>query len=730
MALATTTTPGSVILGGDLTGVANAPELRVTGVEASQYICPTIVVDAKGRLIYAAPYSNAGDAGGSFPNFTLDSTGVIGAAYTMPTLTITTKGLVTTAVNALPADIPTSITGDGNGLFATTTLSTTSVTPGTYNIATMTIDTKGRITSASTNSNVTFAGEVQGLSTNLSISPSGVAANTYTLPTVSITSRGLITSASSGVPSLSGDVSGPYNATVINALPVSPAGTYSYPSITVDAKGRITSATTNSAPSLPEATTSSKGVVQIGLYLSVDNGILSGTPATSGSPGFVTSANSAHISITAGGVNVGSAIPKLNTLATFTKALQEPVVVAPAVLTPDLNAGTLFELAGSSKLMTPINSTDGSVFEIVGTSGFTQPAIAINFSRFASNGSIFVGIVARVSGGTGTDVYYTSTNGLDWSAHTLPLSALWDDIVWTGSFFCITGVTYGTGLSIGSLISADGINWSGPSASHGLSLLSPATDLVFAGGLIFAVDTVFGAAATEYGISTDGLNWSLYSYPATSLGWKIPTYGNNKFLTVEGGSNGAGVHRVITSTDGINWTVQTLDTSNTVSYFLDVWYTPQSGFVLVGSKGVGQGQTTASDKCFMSATGSTGTWSSTSFPGWITASSWTGSRLIVFGHETIDWTIYYAPVYTDRKIYQLSGATITTLQPETFTSQPSSKYNSMQYADGFFNAPYFAEETNYLSFDSTYKISGTIPSGPFKLNCAQYGGNNYCTYSA
>jgi hypothetical protein len=53
MALATTTTPGSIILGGDLTGVANAPELRVTGVTAGTYTPGTIVIDAKGRLIYA-----------------------------------------------------------------------------------------------------------------------------------------------------------------------------------------------------------------------------------------------------------------------------------------------------------------------------------------------------------------------------------------------------------------------------------------------------------------------------------------------------------------------------------------------------------------------------------------------------------------------------------------------------------------------------------------------------
>ena len=53
MALATNSTPGSIVLAGDLTGSANAPELRVTGVVPGAYGPANIVVDAKGRLIYA-----------------------------------------------------------------------------------------------------------------------------------------------------------------------------------------------------------------------------------------------------------------------------------------------------------------------------------------------------------------------------------------------------------------------------------------------------------------------------------------------------------------------------------------------------------------------------------------------------------------------------------------------------------------------------------------------------
>lgn len=53
MALATNSTPGSIVLGGDLTGVANAPELRVSGVVPGSYGPATIVADSKGRIVFA-----------------------------------------------------------------------------------------------------------------------------------------------------------------------------------------------------------------------------------------------------------------------------------------------------------------------------------------------------------------------------------------------------------------------------------------------------------------------------------------------------------------------------------------------------------------------------------------------------------------------------------------------------------------------------------------------------
>lgn len=53
MAIATDTTPGSVLMTGDLYGMGTEPQLRPTGVTPNEYIVPSLVVDGKGRVVSA-----------------------------------------------------------------------------------------------------------------------------------------------------------------------------------------------------------------------------------------------------------------------------------------------------------------------------------------------------------------------------------------------------------------------------------------------------------------------------------------------------------------------------------------------------------------------------------------------------------------------------------------------------------------------------------------------------
>lgn len=119
MANATNTTPGEIQLAGDLAGNndATAPELITTGVTPGTYTTADVTVDSKGRITAAS-------------NGTL-----VPANYA--------------ATNSQLGTI--QLAGDlaGNNNANAPALTSTGVTPGTYNLADITVDSKGRLTAVS-----------------------------------------------------------------------------------------------------------------------------------------------------------------------------------------------------------------------------------------------------------------------------------------------------------------------------------------------------------------------------------------------------------------------------------------------------------------------------------------------------------------------------------------------------------------------------------------------------
>jgi len=193
------------------------------------------------------------------------------------------------------------------------------------------------------------------------------------------------------------------------------------------------------------------------------------------------------------------------------------------------NLGLALALVSSVAIMSQQVRADGTTWT-------ARSATEANFWSSVTFGN---GTFVAVST-SGTNRVMTSTDGISWTARSVPAST------WTS-------VTYGNGLFVAVagfgtdriMTSPDGVTWT-PRGSSTDSW----SGITYGNSVFVAV----GSGSTNRVMtSTDGITWTNRSIPTSSSGaqWKSVTWGNNKFVAIsDTGFN----DRVMTSPDGVTWT--------------------------------------------------------------------------------------------------------------------------------------------------------------------------------
>ena len=224
--------------------------------------------------------------------------------------------------------------------------------------------------------------------------------------------------------------------------------------------------------------------------------------------------------------------------------------------------------------------------------GYVQKAVNLNFSTLNAEtrgGFVCLPEVAKVPFAAGSN----------WAFSTTPVNKAWASVTYgNGKYIAVQ--SDGTGVN-DIMYSADGTTWSATSSGilikfaciafgNGMFVavgaLGPTYNLVTSSGdaLVASNGDNFVTQQSSYiAYSYDGLNW-LYGDAIYNYNWSSVTYGGGLFVAVANGLGGTS--QVITSGDGMTWTLRTTPATQSNHNWRSVVY-GGNRFVAVASGGSG-----------------------------------------------------------------------------------------------------------------------------------------------
>jgi hypothetical protein len=289
-----------------------------------------------------------------------------------------------------------------------------------------------------------------------------------------------------------------------------------------------------------------------------------------------------------------------------------------------------------------------------------------------------------------------STDGITWTAATLPSSAYWQSVTYgNGKFVAIAK------LGNKAIYSTDGISWTETTMPN--SGRAGWESVTYGNGKFVAValdSATYSISTDKAAYSTDGITWTAATLPSESY-WSSVTYGNGKFVAISNYDD-----KAVYSTDGITWTAATLPSSA-------VWQSVTYGngkFVAIAAG--------YSHKVAYSTDGIS--WTETTIPKGNDSVNWSS---VTYGNGK--YVAVALNNFLNKAAYSTDGISWTEI---TMPSIGSSQWKSVTYGNGKFVAVAFGSDTYSISTDkAAYSTDGitwtaaTLPSSAYWQSVA-YGG--------